>query len=337
VYLVLPARSSGGHKGGLARYQAEESDPVADENTGEGELRMPVLRPRIALTAGDTPPPKYVSLIIAKVRFEDESCVLTDFIPPTMAVPLHSSLGKLCADVAARLRAKAIFVSEQVRAPSAVLDMPFLLENRGRMQSLVAGLPVFEAALSTGTAHPFALYLAVCGLAGQLAALGTTLLPPVFSPYNHNDLRASFQEVTQFALRMANEGIPENYTAHPLQMKDRVFSVMFEGAWTNRRLVVGMRNSTGATEKDVISWGEECLIGSESVIGSLREKRIRGAWRQFVEKDQDLVPVRGVVLFSLRVDSEFIKPGELLQIFNLSERGRGASPLEIVLYVKRGE
>ncbi len=335
VYLTVPARSACGAKGGIARYEAEESEPAADENTGENEIRMPILLPRLALMAGEAPPPKYVSMPIAKLRFADEAWVQTDFIPPTAAVAPHSPLGELCASVAARIREKAMYVSEQVRAPSAALDMPLMLENRGRMQSLVAGLPPFEALLAAGVSHPLPLYIALCGLAGQLASLGASMLPPVFPPYDHRDLRATFQEVINFALRMTNEGIPETYAVYPFQQKDRVFNLMFDGAWMNRRLVLGMRAATGATEKEMIGWGEECLIGSESVLASLRDKRIRGAQRQFVEKDQELVPVRGVILFSLKPDGEFIKPGETLQIVNFGERGRAFSPLEVVLYVKR--
>jgi type VI secretion system protein ImpJ len=336
VYLALPARGSASVKGALARYQAEEGPLLADENTGDGEVRIPVLKPVLTLIAGEKPPPKYVSLPIARVRFEDEAFVLTDYIAPTMSVPLRSPLGEMCSRLVARLREKAMFVSEQVRSPSAVLEKPLLLENKGRMQSLVAGLPPFEALLSTGAAHPLTLYLALCGLSGHLAALGASLLPPAFSPYDHSDLRASFQEVLSFALRMTNEGIPETYGAWPFQLKDRIFNLTFETEWVTRRLVLGMRVSTGFTEKEMIAWGEECLIGTESVIPSLRDKRIRGAHREFVETDRELVPVRGVLLFTLRPDPEFIKPGEILQIRNPGERGRSSGPLEIVLYVKHG-
>jgi hypothetical protein len=135
---------------------------------------------------------------------------------------------------------------------------------------------------------------------------------------------------------MMNEGIPETYRAWPFNLKDRIFTLNFEAEWATRRLVLGMRISTGVTEKEMIAWGEECLIGSESVIPSLRDKRIRGANREFVETDRELVPVRGVLLFTLRPDPEFVKPGEILQIRNLGERGRQFSPLEIVLYVKHG-
>lgn len=335
VYLVLPARNAGTVKGGLMRYEAVESAPVQDENTGEGELRMPVLRPRLLLLAGETPPPKYTSLPLVQLRIEDEGCVQTSYIAPTMSVPLHSPLGDLCGNVARRIREKAMYVSEQVRAPAAALDVPLLVENRAHLQCLIAGLPAFEAVLSTGTAHPLVLYTALCGLAGQMAGLGNTLLPPVFSPYDHNDLRATFQEVVNFVLRMMNEGIPETYTPYPFQLKDRAFSLMFQEEWLGKRLVLGVRKPTGAAEKDMIGWGDECLIGAESIILSLRDRRIRGAQRQFIEKDQELVPTRGVVLFGLKSDPEFVRPGETLQILNFGERWKALSPLEIVLYVKR--
>ncbi len=336
VYVALPARTSSSVKGALARYRSEDGPLLADENTGDGEVRIPVLKPVLTLISGEKPPPKYVSMPIARMRFADEAFGLSEYVPPTMAVPLRSPLGDMCAQLTSRLREKAMFVSEQVRSPSAVLEKPLLLENKGRMQSLVSGLPPFEAVLATGTAHPFTLYLALCGLSGHLASLGTSLLPPAFAPYDHNDLRASFQEVLDFALRMTNEGIPETYRALPFQLKDGIFSLMFETEWVTRRLVVGMRISTGVTEKEMIAWGEECLIGTEGVIASLRDKRIRGAHREFVESDRELVPVRGVLLFILRPEPEFIKPGEVLVIRNLGERGRQFSPIEIVLYVKHG-
>ncbi len=70
-----------------------------------------------------------------------------------------------------------------------------------------------------------------------------------------------------------------------------------------------------------------------AVLGPRPAHARRGA---IVEKDPELVPVRGVLLFALRAEAEFIeKAGERLQILNFGERGRALSPLEIVLYVKR--
>lgn len=334
VHLAVPARTGAGVKGALPRSIAVDGESVADENTGESGLRVARTKPNLSLLEGDTPPPKYVSFPLAKVRFEDEAYVLTDYVPPTVSVSARSPLGQMCGQLVARLREKAMFVSEQVRSPSAILDKPLLAENRSKMQSLVAGLPQFEALLSTGVSHPLPLYLSLCTLAGHLAALGTSLLPPVASPYNHLDLRTSFQEVLDFALRMTNEGVPETHQVFPFRLRDGVFELVFDPAWATRRLVLGLRLASGVTERELISWGEECVIGSESVTPSLRDRRILGATRKFVEADDTLVPVRGVMLFTLTMNPEFIRPGELLQVLNYEERGRSWRPLEMVLYVK---
>jgi type VI secretion system protein ImpJ len=336
VHLTLPARSAGDVRGALPRYRALEGDPVPDLNTGEGELRVPRLRPRLGLIIGKTPPPKYLSLPLAEIRFVDEAFTLTDYIPPTMAVPLRSPLGELCGRVAMRLRQKALYVSEQMRAPSVVLEMSLLTEHRDRIQALVGELPRFEATLSTGVAHPLSLFLSLCSLAGQLAILGDGLLPPVFAPYNHSNPVASFQEVVAFVNRMLDQGIPETYQAHPFQYKDGVYALAFQSEWAKRRLVLGMRASVGVTEKEMRVWGEECLIGSASLIPSLRDKRILGVTRQYAERDPELIAVRGVILFTLEDVIEFIKPGDVLQVLNFGERGASHRPLEMVLYVKGG-
>jgi type VI secretion system protein ImpJ len=173
-------------------------------------------------------------------------------------------------------------------------------------------------------------------VAGQLCSLGSTLLPPVFSAYNHRDPRSSFAEVIAFCNRMIDEGIPESYRALVFRFADGVFSHNFETDWSHKRLVLGFRVPAGAGEREVVAWAEECLIGSQSVIHSLRERRILGAIRQYVDRDQDLVPARGVILFSLKPEAEFIRPGEMLQILNFNERPGSMRPLEIVLYVKQG-
>jgi hypothetical protein len=84
----------------------------------------------------------------------------------------------------------------------------------------------------------------------------------------------------------------------------------------------------------LIEWGEECLIGSQVHLQSMKSKRILGARRNHIKRDGDLVPPKDVVLFSLKPDSEFIEPGETLQIFNQSAHRDAQRPVEIVLHVK---
>ena len=101
-----------------------------------------------------------------------------------------------------------------------------------------------------------------------------------------------------------------------------------------QEIVIGIRAQYGLSEKDVLSWMEDCLIGSETVIESMKNRRILGASRQRIEGDEELIPVRGVILFAVTVDPEFIRPGKVLKIFNTAATKAGLEPAEIVLYVK---
>ncbi|HEY0005635.1 MAG TPA: type VI secretion system baseplate subunit TssK, partial [Pyrinomonadaceae bacterium] len=335
VHLAVAARDSDYiTKGDLARYASVEGDPVTDENTGEGRVRIPRLRARLSLLVTETPPKKYISFPLAKVVYKNEAFALTDYIPPSPAIAAQSPLGVLCSLTARRVREKAMFLAEQARTPSAGAGLRLDLETRNLIRSLVSTLPLLEALIYTGVSHPFQIYLALCAMAGQLSTLGTSLVPPVFAPYDHNDLLFTFKQVLDFIARMLDEGITSSYKVYPFHYKDGMYELMFDGEWMNKRLVIGMRGQAGMSEKDLSSWGEECLIGSQTRLQAMRENRVLGARREQIERDEDLVPSRGSVLFALKPDREFIEPNEVLQIFNKQVRDGGPRPSEIVMYVR---
>lgn len=337
IHLAVPEKKVGidTPEGALARYRSVEGKPVADENTGEAELSIPRLVPRMSLLVTDTPPPKYTAFPLAKVAYANETYTLTDYIPPTLQVAVNSPLGAMCAATIRRLREKAVFLSERMRSPSTAVKGPMLLTTKSMIQSLVSALPALEAILNTGVSHPFALYLALCNGVGQIAALGRGLMPPVLAPYDHNDPKAAFGQALGFIDNMIDEGILESHTPIPFEFKAAgIFTLTLESAWMTRELVIGIKAREGLTEKDTLNWMEDSLIGSASVIESLKQKRILGAARHRIEGDEDLIPVRGVVLFAVDTDPEFIQPDAELQVFNITESKMGLRPIEIVLYVK---
>ena len=83
------------------------------------------------------------------------------------------------------------------------------------------------------------------------------------------------------------------------------------------------------TDEEVVEWGQSCLIGSQGRMELLRANRITGAVRKHTERVGDVVTAKGVALFSLKADENFVEPEKLLQIIN----GKGPRPCEIVLYV----
>jgi type VI secretion system protein ImpJ len=337
IYLAVSERGDGIQVGIARRYLSLEGEPVADENTGDGEVCVPRLRPQLTLVAAQMPPARCVSFPMAKVQFKDEVFSLADYIPPTMRVPLDSSLGALCSAIAKKVREKAMTLSEQVQSPAAPSSMPLIVENKRKIQCLVAGLPLFESLLSTGQSHPFMLYLALSSMAGHLAALGSSLVPPLFKPYDHNELRAGFEEAQEFAFRMIAEGISETYLGYPFEFSNGIFELAFDRDWSGRRLILAVRAQAGMSEEDVIQWGQECLIGSRSVIQSLRERRILGVSRENIAGEEDLVAPRGVVFFALRASPQFVKPDEPLQLVTVSEKAREYRPAGAVLYVRKAQ
>jgi len=218
--------------GAAARYDSVEGDLVIDANTGDGELRIPRLQPHAQLLAIETPPKKYVSFPLMHIRYENEAFARTDFLPPSLTAPLRSPLGEMGTLIAKRLREKALFVFDKLRAPSLSMGAPLVLENKMLIQSLVAALPPFEAVVSTGAAHPYTLYIALCALLGHVSAVGASPVPPALDAYDHNNLRATFEQVKTLIFRALDEGIQETYTAIPFHWDGRVFRLR---CWASAR------------------------------------------------------------------------------------------------------
>ena len=338
IHLTVPGiRASGSAvQGEWARYRSDESSLVRDQNTGEAELRIPRLKPRLRLLLAESPPEKYTSFPLARVSYRSEAFGDTGFIPPLLRVPVSSSIGKLCSQVVKHLREKAVFLAERVRSPSSATRVPQLLETKSLIHRMVAPLPPLESLLSCGRAHPFALYQALSLVVGHVAALGRGLVPPVLEPYDHNDLLKSFSEARDFIFQVVEEGIQEKYTSYPFFLKKGAFYLPMDEDWKGRTLVLGVRAKEGATEQELQSWVDESLIGSKSEIQGMRLKRVRGARREPFSGDGDLVPGRGVHLFSLEADPEFIHFNESVFVVNLDDPEGLRRPVEIVLYVRTG-
>jgi len=337
ISLAVPARKQGSSlvKGDLVRYDSVEGIPVSDENTGEGEVEIPRLTPRLTLLVGETSPQKYISFPIAKVQYKNDSYSLAEFIAPTMNVPLQSQLGSFCLAIAKRIREKASGLAEKVRSPAAPSKSSEMMHSRNLIQALVEGLPYLEAVLNTGVSHPYQIYLALSLVSGHIATLGTGLVPPIFPPYIHNDLMSTFVPIREFIERMLKEGIIESHDVIYFTIEPNGFSIKFEEEWYNRLLSIGVREQAGMTEREVIEWVDGAIIGSRSKVMTLREKRILGANRQRIDRDEDLLPPQGVTLFSLKAQKEFIVPDENLEIFNTADRTIDDRPLEIILYIRK--
>jgi type VI secretion system protein ImpJ len=320
----------------LNRFSSYESEPVADENTGEGAVAIPRLRPQLSLIAAAQPPARFTSFPVLEVRCEGETYLATSFVPPTLHVTTASPLGRRCADLSERLRTKAGELAERaILAPQSA----FAAEARTQLHALVSALPAFEAVLRAETAHPYLLYVEACRLAGHVAALGRGLVPPVFPPYVHNDPRRSFDYVLQFVLQSVDEGLPDTVRRFAFQQEDAAFRLPADPAWTSALALgsfarIGLAVRCDANPDQIVMWGENSVIGAQSAIASLLARRVLGLERRHTANIGSLQPPRGTRLFELTPDAEVLPIGEDLIVLGSSPSVR---PDALYLYVYEPE
>lgn len=336
VHLAVPSREEEASASGTPRrYRSVDGEPVKDRSVPDGtSVRVPRRQPQLRLLVTDTPPSSYVSFPLAKVSLEDEGFERTDYVPPHVRVAKDSSLGRLCRSLLRRVREKARSLAEQARSPSVEVGSDVEREKTRRVQMMAAGLPGLEALIQAETAHPFAVYLQLCEMAGHMAGLTDRLIPPTFDAYDHSAPRQSFVEVLSYLAHALEQGVQEAYLPIRMSRTEEGFEVAFDEAWMGRDLILGVRRKPGQTEAEVERWMERCLIGSRASMEGMRQRRILGVSRTRIERAEDLIPARDTVLVRIDSTSDFIDPGEPLVVRRGEERGTDERPLDIILYVK---
>ncbi len=342
VHLVVPAQNSMSTKGDLARYFSCDGEPVADETTGQDPVHIPRLKPRLALWAGARPPARYESLPLLCVGAQNDAFQPGSFIAPSLAVAEDSPLGRLCAEATTLVRAKSYVLADQYRTGSSKKEMD-ATELRMKLQSLATGLPGPEGALQSGRAHPFALYLLMCQLAGHVAGVTSGLVPPHFPQYDHDNLEATFLPVLNFIKAAVAEAVVDSWDAIPFRIANGTFeagpaqtldqALALAGTLSSPVLAIALRPAAGTAEDATSRWGQDAVIGTSSIVPGLLTTRVPGAARRRVDQLPGLAPPRGTILFALALEAGAAKSGEAVQLVErYSNEGR---PAAAVLYVRR--
>ncbi|MDB5871421.1 MAG: type secretion protein [Ramlibacter sp.] len=333
VYLTLPVARSARDKGVPARFRSVESTPVEDEVSEAVPADVPRLVPNLAIAVGAVPSGLHVHLRLGTVLKDNELIRMGPELPPLLEMPRDNALWERIAGLAGQLRAKAAFLAKQTAVPSSKSeDRLAYLEHKDRLRSLLAGLPPIEAVLRTPQLHPYALYLALCGLLGPLSMLRPGALPPVPPVYDHAEPVATLSPLLD-ALDDGLREVSQDYRELKFEFRHGAFEMVLQPEWLDKRLVVGLR---GQPEKDLIAWMEGAIVGSQSAYASLRERRVLGATRGPIEAADEL-GVRsstGYTLFAIQTNPNLTLPAQPLIISNSTESAVAQRPQELVLFVK---
>ena len=339
IFLAVAAVEGSGENDRHLRYMpisnADASIPPEDEDAGE-DAPIPRMGPRFHLLASpDVCSEKYTSMPLARLTFRNGVFVLADdYIPPLRQVAVDSALGEQCAATLRRVHELAVFMRDRWRGMSAEERAASGQNQPGVIGHMTSALPVCQALLRSNCSHPFSLYLAFCSLAGHLAALSSEPVAPMFEPYRHNDLHASFGEVDSYINRVLSEGDSKEYFGIPMKYERGVFSAKFLPEWAGRRLILALR-APGGNEAGVTAWCESALIGSRNLQEGMRERRVLGAKRIRLQNERGLFAGAGVVLFHLLDEGDCIQNDELLEVAGGRSTTDTSVPVEIVLYVRQ--
>jgi type VI secretion system protein ImpJ len=282
-----------------------------------------------------------VSITLMRLKFDQlTGKFVNDYEPPWLSVAGDSALIKICREIASLLRTRSGGLVREIKGAAQVLSGA--AESRDRLRSLVTALPVLEALLCAGVAkkqygHPFALYQALCAVAGSVALLGQDLIPPDFAPYNHSELLICFRHVADFIQLAVKQGISEQWRpvrfdsvrgGFELKLSEGLMAEFEPNPAQWPWQVIGLRMAPGQTLEQTHKWGERCLIASGDT-KALRETRQIGAGRDEWTKPEDLNPPFGVLLFAIHQDSA-LNLKETLQVM-----GDPPLPAEAILFLRR--
>lgn len=334
IYLCLPIYYSGepSAAGNHPRYISVEGDMIIDENGSFSDAtRIPRLAPNLHLVAGKDPSSRFISLPIAEIQKDDGRIITTQYIPPSLSLPANHLLTKICRDIATAIRQKISHLSDQYDPMS---DNPNDEQSRTAINTLLTAILPFESMTFVPGQHPYTYYCALVELAAKISVLRLDATEgAVFSTFNQLNAGFCFREVSDF-INSILKNLGEHVEKRLFQQKQGYFGTHIPFIWKTPKLLVGARINSQATQSDTYAWIQNAIIGSQSTIRSLTDRRVIGATRNLIQGDTEhLIRVsKDIILFAIDLETEFVKKGEVLYIYNPSDK-RSTRPLELYLYV----
>jgi type VI secretion system protein ImpJ len=337
IHLAVAARGEAATTGnGPTRYRSADSAACIDEATGDGPIEIPRLVPAPILLLGDEqgrpPSRRWASLLLARVAFRDDMFVLERFCGPRLRVERDTELHAVAAEIALRLREKAVTLAERLQAPGMDLAAGTGWEA---VQALARGLPRLEALLASGRANPFDLFLALADIVGNLTGFARQPCPPPLPPYAHEDPLPAYLQAAELIAGIAARLREPYRTIRFERHGDGRFTLELPARVAEGELILGVRARPGAGPATASAWLETALIGSSSRLRAIREHRTLGAPRRVVDgvAELDLLAPRGVVLSRVGPDPGSIRAGEAREVLGHADESDEIEPIEVLLFV----
>jgi type VI secretion system protein ImpJ len=233
VYLVLPSRLqdavdtvSADRLETAARFSSGEREVIDTASDNRSVATVPIAKLRIRFALEHESRAGHVAIGLATVvEVRPDKAVVLDeaYIPPVMLCSVSPLLAGFLAQLQGLLhhRAEALAgrVSESATRGAAEISDYLILQVCNRYEPLITHMTA-----AAGQIHPESLYRVLLSLAGELATFTESRKrPPVFPPYRHDDLNATFRPVIA-ALRQALSTVISS-NAVPIPLQERKYGI----------------------------------------------------------------------------------------------------------------
>ncbi|MCP5069700.1 MAG: type VI secretion system baseplate subunit TssK [bacterium] len=333
VYLAVTPFRPGGRNLAARDGEASETqlrydydvEKIADENTGDHELDVRVLRLKARLFAapGGRLGDDYSMPLMRLTRSGADSAPLVDptFVPPLLELgpelmkrPVLACLRKRAEEMVGRAGAVAVNQTDQIVGKK----IDFGAEDGGafKLHVLNAFIASYEHLLGIPRLHPVTVFGALIRFAGELGIFSPARRPPPLPGYDHRDLGSCFGDLFDKIEKLLPEVHVAKAPCEKFEPWKQFLAVEIPNGWLAADRVFYVAVDSGLDANEVIKvMTHQISIGTKRSIDSLARNVIPGIPRRFeVDPPAALRRREGRLYFRLLLDLKRLEDHEITRL-----------------------
>lgn len=307
-----------------------------DENTGGNPqpVEVRVIAARIFFGGDNTD--GYDTIQIARVRrrgtSENLPVLAPEYAPALLSLSTWPLLANRVEDLVHRLTAiSRASASALLMAGGGKIRESADLLSVLRLQTTRSYAVIFRQLLATPGLHPYAVFLELLRLAGDLALFGDLSQDPAMPKYDHDNLASSFGRLIEHVDRLLTDVAAPTHQSVRLILNENRLEGPLEADWAEGTSSFYLGFESDYTHSQVDAMIRGAKIGSVQDLPTLVQRRLPGLQIERLTKvPGDLPEKPEVVYFKLKQEGEFW--GNVMQSLSLGIVGFADPAVKVTLY-----
>lgn len=331
LYLTLPKILENNYVSGThPRFISVSRNGVVDINSSQDPIQCLSLVPNVKLEKKKYVNHAFEMIKVFELKLADNVWEMLPYTPPCLIVEKDDTIHNVCSSICLSMRKKLFHIGDEIKNSGQNKSFSYFSENMFLILGLGTFLPQIEALLLNHQSHPFELYMSVCSILGSMSLMSDSMTPPAVPRYRHDDLDRTFNELKNIIEVLLSRAVNEKYTTVEFAEEDGRFVIkVFSGDIKRDYILIGFKKSHGVSDKDAKKWMQSAIIVNTTKVEQAIVNRVLGFKRHFLERTEDIVPTKDVLLFKVEFEG-ITKDLENLVILNRDDPEY--RPLELFVY-----